>query len=70
MKTPMSPGRLALAGIAVAVLGFVIALIFDSATNTGVWVVSLIAYGLGALLILGAGLAKVIQIGVRSADDR
>lgn len=76
MRQRWGPGKIALAGIglilgwAVIVIGVnVVEIATDQDSLLGSWFydgLGGVVWVLGALLILGAGLAKVIEIGVRS----
>lgn len=66
----MTPGRLALVGVVVLALSAVVPFVagYAGTPEPPEWV----WYGLplaGVLLLIGAAVAKVVQIGVRSAKD-
>ncbi|MCW2542819.1 MAG: hypothetical protein JWM40_371 [Frankiales bacterium] len=76
MKNTLTPGRLALWGVIAVVIGAVLSIIFsrgyDNDTDGAGFlfqVLSVIAYAAGVLLLVGAGIAKVVQVGIRSAGD-
>jgi hypothetical protein len=70
MSKPLTPGRLGLIGAAVLVLSLVVPFVAGYAgmpePPEWVWLGMPIA---GALMLVGAGVAKAVQIGVRSAKD-
>lgn len=67
MRSPMTPGRLALIGAALLLL-LVVGAFTRDIPQPPVWAV-VTWLVVGALLLLAAGIAKVVQIGVRSAKD-
>lgn len=76
MKRTITPGRLALYGLVLVVVGAVMSVIFANAfdgDNDGAGflfqALSVVAYGAGVVLLIGAGIAKAVQIGTRSAND-
>lgn len=69
MQKRATPGSLALFGLGALVLSPVVAFAVGWAgMNPPMWAL-LVLPTVGALLVIGAGVAKVIQIGVRTAKD-
>lgn len=74
---PLTPGRLALwgieaiaAGIGVAAIYVIVAVAFsNSARPSWLVLIAWVFWAVGALLLVAAGVAKVIAIGVRSGRD-
>jgi hypothetical protein len=67
MRSPMTPGRLALIGTGMLLL-LVVGAFTTSIPQPPVWAI-ITWLVIGALLLLAAAVAKVVQIGVRSAKD-
>lgn len=77
MKKPVTPGRLARWGLYVLGSWVIVALVIvgletianvDGLTEVGM-AFGVVLVVIAAVLLLAAGVAKVIQIGVRSAQD-
>ena len=71
MPTQLTPGRLALYGVAGFIGGMVVMLIM-AIIGTEVGAVRLLAQAMwvvGGLLLLAAFIAKAVQVGVRSSQD-
>jgi len=79
MTTParrLTPHDLALWGVVSIVLGAVLAVIlnraFDHDTDGAgllIQILSVVAYVVGLVLLVGAGIAKAVQVGVRTGRD-
>lgn len=61
-RTKTGPGSLAMFGIGAFILGLI-------TLAGGYEIIALLSFIAAPLLLIGAGIAKVVQIGVRSAKD-
>jgi hypothetical protein len=68
MRKPVTPGRLALIG-AVMLLVLVAGVFTTEIPQPPVWAI-LVWLAVGLLLLIAGAVAKVVQIGVRSAQDQ